>query len=570
MAIEPARPYCELPLLSGRRRCFEEDSVTLALEPFVPARSLPNGELYYSPLGLYDFQVDGIAQCLVRTNGRDGVAAIWDTGIGKSHLAMGTAAYLFADNLIDLVVVIAERNKLEEWREDFERYTALSSHKYHGPGREKRLQKAGSVHVFITSYETGRNELLAYESTGSRGRGHRVDGPLVATLGLRYRRILWVFDEPIKLRKRSSENHRSYYYLLTSLRKGPHHQRVLGLTATPLERDIEDSFNIGRIIAPDEMPAVSRFDELFVAERDHLGRPRFRPGRQQVFAQMFQKFVIRKRKTDPDVIDQFPKKIEESARIPLHPDHGRLYEAVEGLCDPPADGVDERTAGQIEAQERQLYTLLRMVAGHPAAVLHSTSAMALAVVEEVGAERLRSIKSSKTEWLLGELQKLVRGQGAQVVIFTFFANTVLPEVYQALVDAGYLVSIYKGGSATNEQSKRDFKEGRTEILLASDAGARGINLENAQYVIEYESATTFANREQRLNRAHRITSTSPSVTCLTAILENTIEEGLVDLMLARNSAQDILLGDSDDGSAFVTAAQRRQLLRAYRNRRRKK
>jgi SNF2 family DNA or RNA helicase len=551
--------------------------MTLAAAPVsAPTRELPNGELYYSPQGLYDFQVEGIATCVVRTNAPDGVIAVWDTGIGKTHLAMGTAAYLFADGLIDLVMVIAERNKISEWEEDFTTYTALTPHRYYRTGREKRLQKAlatAAPHVFITTYETGRNELLAYESTGSRGKGNRVDGPLVETLRLREKRILWLFDEPTKLRKRGSENHRAYDHVLRSLRRGPHHQRVLGLTATPMESDIEDGYNVGRIVAPNTMPTVARFDELFVQERRLGGRAIIRPGRAQVFAQLyFQKIIIRKRKTDPDVLDQFPKQIEEGAHVTLNTDHARLYEAVEAMCDPPADGHDPRSTAQVEAQERQLYTALRMIAGHPASILHSSSEISSAIIENIGADRLREIKSSKVEDLLARLQVIVRGQGAQVVIFTFFAATVLPEVERELTEAGYLVSVYSGAksSEANERAKAEFKNGQTEILLASDAAARGINLENAQYVIEYDGALTYSNRNQRINRTHRISSALPSVTCITMVLDNTIEEGLLGLMLSRNRSQDTLLGDENDGTAFITAAERRKLLSVYRDRRRKK
>lgn len=546
-----------------------------AATPELLPRTFSNGALYYSPKGLFEFQIEGIAEVFVRTEGEDGILAVWDTGIGKSHLGMATAAYLFQGGLIDFVMVIAERNKIREWHEDFSRFTMLTTAPYHGTGREKRLTKAfatGPVQVLVTTYETGRNELLAYEKTGSRGKGNRVDGPLVETLGLRNKRILWIFDEPVKLRKRGSENHRAYDHVLRHLRRGPYHQRVLGLTATPMESDLEDSYNIGRIIAPVQMPTVERFDELFVLERDLRGRARYKPGRQQVFAAMFQRFVIRKRKTDDDVLHQFPKQVEEATRITLNPDHARLYEAVEAMVEPPDDGVDGRSSAQIEAQEQQLFTMLRMVAGHPAAVLRSRSAMAQAVAEGVGEDRLRSIKSSKSEWLLGELQKVVRGQGAQVVVFTFFATTVLPEVHRELEEAGYLVSVYKGGRSDrlNEAAKRDFKEGRTEVLLCSDAGARGINLENSEYVIEYESALTYSNRNQRINRIHRISSELPSVTCITAILENTIEEGLVELMLKRNRTQDTLLGDEEDGTAFISAAERRRLLMMYRDRRKRK
>lgn len=538
-----------------------------------PTRDLPNGELYCSEKGLYDFQVEGIAETYMRTAGPDGVVAVWDTGIGKSHLAMAVSAYLFADDLIDLVMVIAEKNKIAEWHEDFERFTALSPFLYHGTGRERRFDKAPSPHVFITTYETGRNELVAYQSTGSkRGRGHKVDGPLVSRLDLRRRRTLWIFDEPTKLRKRSSENHKAYDYILNSLRGGTCHQRVLGLTATPLERDMEDAYNVGRIVAPDSMPTVARFDELYVSGRDNYGRPRLKPGRDQVFAQMFQSIVIRKRKTDPDVLHQFPKQVEESVRVPLLAEHAKFYEAVESIFDIPDGESDPRTPAEVEAQERQLYMVLRMVAGHPAAILHSQGEMAATIIEAVGIDRIRQIKSSKSEALLTLLQNLVRGQGAQAVIFTFFAKTVLPEIQDELINAGYRVSTYHGGQthAKNESEKKDFLQGQTEILLASDAAARGINLQNAQYVFEYESALTYANRKQRLDRVHRIFSALPSVTCMTMVAENTIEEGLVDLMLSRNRSQDVLLGDSADGTAFISAADRRRLLGVYRHRRHKK
>ena len=547
--------------------------MTLAAVP-TPTRTLPNGELYYSPRGLYDFQVDGVASCCLRTSGPDGLLAIWDWGLGKSHLTMASAAYLFADGLIDFVMLVVEKNKLKEWEVDFQQYTALQPHRYHGSGRERRLVKAldtAPPHVFITTYETGRNELMSYQSTGSRGKGTKVDGPLMETLGLRDKRILWVFDEP-KLRNRTSEVYRTYDYVLRTLRKGPHHQRVLGLTATPVERDIEDAFNIGRIVAPEKMPTVEYFDRYFVAERDRYRRARYKAGREQVFATMFQSIMIRKRKTDPDVLDQFPKQIEESAPVPLLPEHAKLYEAIEGIYDPPEGESDTRSAAEVEAQERTLLMVLRMVAGHPAAIMHSQSDLACRIVEEIGADRLREIRSSKTEALLADLELLVRGQGAQVVIFTFFANTVLPELARELRQADYPISVYTGGQSTavNEAEKAAFKAGETRVLLASDAAARGINLENAAYVIEYESATTYANRGQRVNRSNRLFAGNPSVTCRTMIAENTAEEGLVDLMLSRNRSMDRLLGDSSDGTEFISAAERRRLLTMYRDRRRKK
>jgi hypothetical protein len=51
------------------------------------------------------------------------------------------------------------------------------------------------------------------------------------------------------------------------------------------------------------------------------------------------------------------------------------------------------------------------------------------------------------------------------------------------------------------------------------------------------------------------------------VLEGTVEEGIFDRALQRNKDHDTLLGDTEDGTEFVTAAQRREILTAYRHRR---
>lgn len=524
---------------------------------FTPARELPNGENFFSPLGIFDFQADHIAEAYVRTEPgeQQGIVAVHDTGLGKTILAMDLAALLFEDGKIDLTIVIAERNKISDWKADFERFTSLEAHKYHGTGRQKRLTKSGTPHVFVTTYETGRNELMTrVQREGKRGRA-MTDGPLVEALGLRGKRVLWVFDEITKLRGRSSELHQSYAYILGQLRKGPCHQRVLGLTATPMERDIEDAYNIGRIVAPALMPTVAKFEETYTRGRDIYGRYEIRAGMKRHFAEMFAPLIMRKRKTDPDVIEQFPKQIEEVVSVPLAADHAKLYRAVREMFD--------------DTEDPRLWLAARMTAGHPCSHLHAKNPVSKAIVQAVGADALREITSSKSEELLNRLKPLVQGQGSQVIVFTFFADTVLPELHRELTGAGYEVGLFHGGRTAhdNDRAKEDFIAGRVQILLASDAAAKGLNLGIAEYVIEYESALTYANRLQRINRVHRIDSIHPLVTAWTFLAEDTIEDQIFDRTMKRNADQDTLVGDTEDGTAFISAAERRAMFAVARKRR---
>jgi SNF2 family DNA or RNA helicase len=541
----------------------------------VSARELPNGDFFYSPLGLFDFQADAVAEVYVRTNPgqQSGILTVYDTGIGKTIIGIALAAFLFQDNQIDYVMVICEKNKLTDWQKSFEQFSNLGVHLYHGNNRQKRLSKDPAHHVFITSYETGRNELVFTQpGRGRARRSQRTDSPLVETLGLPGKRILWIFDEVTKLRSRSSATHQAYTHLLHELRKGPHHQRALGLTATPMERDFEDSYNLARVICPERMPTVAVFEDTFSRGRDDYGRLRLRGDREQLFAQLFQGLIMRKRKTDQDVIDQFPRQIEESILVDQSPDFADLYDTIASLFDPPEGMPDPRTEDEIQRDERRLYSILRMTAGHPASHLHATNEISQAIVAQLGEECLRTIGSPKTGELLALLKPLVFGQGAQVVIFTFFARTVLPEIVGELRKAGFAVGQYHGGQSlhANERSKEDFLSGRIEILVCSDAGARGLNLGNAAYVVEYESALTYAMRTQRINRVNRIDSQHSLVTCYTMVLQESIEDGIINRVLDRNQRQDILLGDEDDGSAFIPAATRREILKITRKRRGKK
>lgn len=550
--------------------------MTLALQEtgFTPARELPNGQLFWSPHGLFEFQATGVAESYVRTEpgAQSGVVAVWDTGIGKTFLGMGLASYLIEDNQIDLVMVIAEKNKITDWRDDFTRNTAFSAHRYHGAGRQKRLAKEKNLHVFITTYETGRNELVGRRKVKGHRAEQRVDGPLIEALGLRNKRVLWIFDEVTRLRGRSSELHHAYDYTLRTLRKGPHHQRVLGLTATPMERDFEDAYNVGRIVCPERMPTVAKFEETFVDGLDSYGHYKFRRDREQVFAALFQGIVMRKRKTDQDVIDQFPKQVEKSVWVDLHPEHAELYRATAALFEPGEDEVDSRSSWQVAEDDRRLWGIQRLTAGHPMSHVHAKNDVSRAIAETIGAETLKKIPSSKVEALLPRLKEIVRGQGAQVVIFTFFGNTVLRALVDELRELGYSTGEFHGGRSLkqNDDTIKAFKRQELSILVTSDAGSRGLNLQNAEYVIEYEAALTHANRIQRINRIHRIDSDHPLVTCYTMIASGTVEEGIVDKMLRRNEQQDMLLGDDDDGTDYITAAQRREMLEVTRSGRRRR
>lgn len=510
--------------------------------------------LYRSPIGLYPFQAEGVAYCYERNAN----LLVWDCGIGKTHAAMATAALLFEDGLIDLCLVVCEKNKLSEWEADFAVYTGLDAKVYKGePARRRKLVTAGHQ-VLIATYETLRNDAGRLLEVKGLKKPRLVPG--FFTEHFAGQRVLVVYDEMTKLGNRGSGNHKAHAILVEHLQD---HGvgRVMGLTATPVENSPENLYNLGRILCPAQVGGVAQFERDHVAGRHPLYKHQVTKWKNlDQLADKLSGVILRKRKTDADVIEQFPARVEEFTYVDLDSRHKDFY-----------DTVDEIFEGCTPAEEGMVFTALRQIAGHPASLVRSQGKIAEVIVGQVGADALHEISSAKVPRLLEYLEPLVKGQGAQVVVFTFFGQSVLPVLQVALEAAGYLVSVNHGqmSQSARERSQLAFRSGETQIFLSSDAGQRGINLPEASYVVNYELPLTYAAYQQRIDRIHRIDSKHPSVTAMTFIARGTVETEIAGLVLKKNTWSDRLIDgdvtDEDDGD-FITAAQRREIMKAARGR----
>lgn len=497
---------------------------------------------YSNPRGLYPFQADHLADLLANREDRPGRMLVWDTGLGKSHAAMCASALNLEDAAADVVVLVCEKIKLAEWRDDFARFTNLQVGLHHGPSRWKRLDK-GWPHVLLTTYETGRSDMATSVKLKGRRGTSLTHGPLLERLLAAGLKPMVVFDEADRLSNRSSGIYKSWEHGLAALRRRHRNPIVLGLTATPVRKELENAFNQLKLIAPDFMPLVGEFDRYFVQFRDDYRRPTYIPDRMADFAELAAPVLLAKSKQDADVRAQFPAMTEESLWVDLHPEQRNLYNLVAELGD-----VD----GSLMA--------LRQICGHPAALLHSaehgTSRLAKELVSEMGRDWFQAQASAKSDRLAEYLAPVVLGQDDKAVVFSFFGPSVLPLLQRALERAGMRVWMHDA-----EDGITGFQGASGGgVLLASDAAARGINLPQASYLVEYDMASTYGLRTQRLNRISRIGQGGLTATVRSMIVRDSVEVGLMHLMLAGNAQHDVLLG-GQTGEEHMTAAMRRQLLR---------
>ncbi len=108
----------------------------------------------------------------------------------------------------------------------------------------------------------------------------------------------------------------------------------------------------------------------------------------------------------------------------------------------------------------------------------------------------------KTEMLARILQ--ARGRGLTIV-FTRTKRTAA-KVTEELIERGFAAGALHGdlGQGAREQALRAFRNGKVDVLVATDVAARGIDVENVTHVINYqvpEDEKVYLHRTGRTGRA---------------------------------------------------------------------
>lgn len=500
------------------------------------------GPLFYSDRGLYPFQQELTAYCVLRDNNL--VAA--DMGLGKTIVALAASAILFEDKQIDTVLCLVENNKFDEWIADFAKFTpSLKVTRYRGSKstRENRIKK-GFGNVVLAGHETARNDLVERDPADKR---QMRPGPLLRAL--KGRRMLIVLDEVTVYGGADSQMTQGLLYAIKQFG----HTRKMGLTGTPMTTSPYSYYNIGKIICPELMQPKEQFWSDHVRMVNRFGQP-FKFANLDVLAQRMSPVLLRKRKTDDDVRHQFPKTVEKFVPVHLTPAHLDVYERLDEIAK--------------ESLSSFTFDTLRAFANHPASLLESESKIALEYLDKYGVESLEGIRSTKSEHMIPDLKQMLAA-GDQVLIFADHTR-VLRALGADLAKEKIRFGMYSGDvtKAGREDVKAAFKAGEFPVLLLSSAGERGMNLPEAGYVINYDIPLRFSSYIQRLNRGSRIGSNvGGSLIVRSYMATGTVEEGSVGIWKRRNQWSDQLIdSDAITDEQFTSAADRADLIKAARER----
>ena len=401
-------------------------------------------------------------------------------------------------------LLVAPTSVIGNWKKEIERFApGLKAFIHHGTVRvrdtEAFREACLACDVVITSYALARRD----EKTLS---------------AIRWRRV--VLDEAQNIKNPSSAQSKAVLKLSAEHR--------LALTGTPVENRLLDLWSIFNFLNPGYLGKQSQFRQRYELPIQRDNDPR----RADMLKRLIEPFVLRRVKTDPEIIRDLPEKLENRQYCNLSKEQASLYEAV-------VREVEQRlgSADGINRQGLILSTLTRLkqICNHPAQFLHDGSIFA-------------SDRSPKLERLCDMLGDVI-GEGESALVFTQFAE-VGGQLERHLRDHLDCPVFYLHGAvpaAKRERMIAEFQDAETGpgvFILSLRAGGVGITLTKANHVFHFDRWWNPAVEDQATDRAFRI-GQRKNVFVHKFITLGTLEERIDKLIEEKKQVASLIVGNDE-------------------------
>lgn len=328
---------------------------------------------------------------------------------------------------------------------------------------------------------------------------------------------LIVVDEAHRLKNAATQAYKFVKQLRTRF--------FLMLTATPVQNSLFELYNLADLVQEGLLGTPEHFKETYVADKN--GRILKNDGR---LGDLLSRVMVRHRRADVGIV--FADRRVETVLLEGTPEELALHEAVLDFV----RGDQAHGGPQGRGFKTLTYIRLsRMMASSPAALAQTVRGMLADAVDPADGVALARIMqlaqevktNSKTLALLRALEEV----DDKAIVFASFYETQ-KYLYEQLTAAGREVVLFSGSMNQKEKDAavNRFREpGPNKVLLCTDAGSEGVNLQFCHVLINYDLPWNPMRVEQRIGRVHRI-GQQRDVVILNMAIRDTVEEYILQLL----------------------------------------
>lgn len=484
----------------------------------------------------------------------------YEMGLGKTICGIAVAEELLAghpdqqddhhvDPEINMALIVVPSGLKYQWAESIARFTDV-------PTKEKVFRRRGRPNETITIPEDTACVVVdgSPEQRQAQYRyiyEHQPDYVVVS-----YNQVVddwgWINDmkaECVILDEATAI--KGFTSLRTEAVKALKPRWPVALTGTPMENKPEEVYSIMDFVCPGYFGKPKSFEAKFIVRDDRGKVIRYRNS--DVFHRQLSKVMSRKTRHDPDVAPYMPDVVQREEYVTLPRKARNLYKVIAGEALEDLQNVtmtsffdvaayysgtqQEGIGSQGKAMAKVL--ALQMLCNHPELLRMSAqkwedtdglvgSAYAYdlhergLLDEDLGKPAKLDHLTERVDTLLGF------HEDNKIIIFSFFKD-MGRLIQKTLKDYGSV--LYNGDMTATEKAAAvsEFKTNpNCRLFIASDAGAFGVDLPQANYLINYDLVHSAGKMDQRNARHVRAGSKHDEVYVINLLVEDSTEEWVLD------------------------------------------
>ena len=313
----------------------------------------------------------------------------------------------------------------------------------------------------------------------------------------------------------------------------------IALTGTPVENRLSDLWAILDWTTPGLLGHLEAF-----TSRVAVPVERYRDAEATSrFAALVRPFLLRRRKTDPGIAPELPRKTETDLFVPLTAEQVTLYEAI---VRETMEAIAAKQGIERAGLVFKLLTALKQICNHPAQYL-----------KQAGPLASRSGKLAAFD----ELTDLILDSGESMLVFTQY--TQMGTLLQQHLDGRGIGSLFLHGGVPvprREEMVARFQAGDVPVFLLSlKAGGTGLTLTRATHVLHYDRWWNPAVEDQATDRAYRIGQDRP-VQVHRLVAEGTLEDRIAALLETKRELADAVIGSGEGWIAELSDTELTELV----------
>jgi len=336
----------------------------------------------------------------------------------------------------------------------------------------------------------------------------------------------------------------------------------VALTGTPVENRLSELWSIMEFCNPGYLGSAAEFRRRFAVpierHRDRRQAERLR--------QLVRPFILRRVKTDPNVIADLPPLVETKHFVPITSEQAALYEQV---VEEMLQRVDRAEGIQRRGLVLAALVKLKQICNHPGHFLKETESgrqVAGTLPPGTGSASVGDVvsaaRSGKSQRLIEMLEE-VTAAGDRALLFTQYREMghLLVSLIRKHLDVEALF-LHGGTPAQRRQQLIDrFQSGDpvTPIFVLSlKAGGVGLNLTAASHVFHFDRWWNPAVENQATDRAFRI-GQSRTVHVHKLICAGTLEERIDQMIEQKTELAAQIVGSGETWLTELSTGQLRDL-----------